>query len=234
MRAGIMQPYFLPYLGYFQLLGAVDVFVLYDNIKYTKKGWINRNRFLQNGHAAMLTLPLKRDVDDLDVRERSIADTFNRQHILGQIENAYRLAPEFERVFPLVEAIVCFPERNLFRFIEHSLRQVCVFLGLRTPIVQSSGVPIDHGLRGQEKVLALCAAVGATCYINAIGGIDLYSASAFHANNIQLRFIKMRSIEYPQLGEPFVPLLSIIDVLMFNSLDAMRGLLGSWDLVPGR
>eukprot|EP01036_Dinobryon_divergens_P050949 gene50949-68197_t len=77
MKVGIMQPYFLPYIGYFQLIAAVDLFVVYDNIKYTKKGWINRNRLLQNGTDAVFSLPLKKDSDALDVRERELAADFN-------------------------------------------------------------------------------------------------------------------------------------------------------------
>lgn len=233
MRVGIMQPYFLPYIGYFQLISAVDVFVVYDNVKYTKKGWINRNRFLQNGRDATFTLPLKSDSDALDVRDRSISDSFDKDRLLRQLGNAYRRAPQFARVVPLLESIVRFEEANLFRYIDNSIRLVCQFLGVPTRMMSSSDIPIDHTLKGQARVLAICGALGATRYVNAIGGVGLYSADAFKARDIELRFIRSAPIEYPQLGQAFVPWLSIVDVLSFNSLERSRELLGAYQLVPG-
>ena len=116
-----MQPYFLPYIGYFQLIAAVDMFIVYDNIKYTKKGWINRNRLLQTGKNEIFSIPLKSDSDYLDVCEREIATDFNRDKLLNQITSAYGRAPHFARTFPLVEQIVQYEETNLFRFLHHSM-----------------------------------------------------------------------------------------------------------------
>ena len=113
----IMQPYFLPYIGYFQLISAVDQFVIYDNIKYTKKSWVNRNRFLQNDKDAMFSLPLKRDSDSLDVRERELAIDFDRKKLLRQLKGAYQGAHNFEQTFPLIDKIVRYPEQNLFLFL---------------------------------------------------------------------------------------------------------------------
>ncbi len=217
-----MQPYFLPYIGYYQLIAAVDLFIVYDNIKYTKKGWINRNRMLQNGEDVMFTLPLKSDSDFLDVRERELSPGFNREKFLGQISGAYRRAPYFEQTFPLVERIVRCEEQNLFKFIHHSLVMTCEHLGISTEIRISSGIDIDHGLKGQDKVLALCKAVGADVYINAIGGAELYAKDEFSSNGIELKFIKSKPLEYRQFGNEFVPWLSIMDVMMFNSAEEIR------------
>ena len=170
MRIAIMQPYFLPYIGYWQLLHAVDLFVLYDNIQYTKKGWVNRNRFLQNGKDVLFTIPLKKDSEFVAVVDRFIADEFDPERLLNQFAGSYRKAPFFETVFPVVRSIVNCSERNLFHYIHNSIRVISEFLNFQTPIVISSGVAIDHSLRGQEKVLALCKAQGANCYLNAIGG----------------------------------------------------------------
>lgn len=221
-HVAIMQPYFFPYIGYFQLIAAVDQFVVYDNIKYTKKGWINRNRFLQNGKDVMFSLPLKKDSDSLDVRERELAADFNRAHLLDQLKNAYRRAPYFEQTFPLIEKIVCHEDGNLFGYLHHSIVQVCQHLGITTDIKISSEVDIDHGLHAQDKVLALCGALGATMYVNAIGGMELYSKDVFSSKGVELKFIQSLPFEYAQYGEPFVPWLSIIDVLMFNHLDIVR------------
>ena len=221
-RVAIMQPYFLPYIGYFQLIGAVDLFIVYDNIKYTKKGWINRNRFLRNGKEAVFSLPLKKDSDTLDVRDREIAADFKRPKLLNKLREAYRSAPHFDGTFPLVERIVLEEERNLFRFILGSIRAVCGFLGIGTEIVASSSLPVDHALQGEARVVALCRHAGADAYINAIGGRDLYSKEDFGARGIDLKFLRSKPFEYRQFGRAFVPSLSIVDVMMFNSPGAIR------------
>lgn len=222
MRLAIMQPYFFPYIGYFQLIAAVDVFIVYDNIKYTKKGWINRNRMLQNGKDVMFSLPLKKDSDSLDVCERELAADFNRDKLLNQFKGTYRRAPYFEQTLSLLEQIVRYEDANLFRFLHHSIVRTCEYLGVTTEIRVSSGVGIDHALQSQDKVLALCKAVGADTYVNAIGGMELYSKDEFQAQGIELQFIKSLPFEYPQSGAEFVPWLSIIDVMMFNSPDAIK------------
>src|SRR5215831_15462166 len=129
-----MQPYFLPYIGYFQLISAVDVFVLYDNIEYTKKGWINRNRLLKNGRDQVFTIPLKNDSDYLHIHQRQISPEFRRDKILNQINEAYRRAPYFSCVSPIVESIVGCEDRNLFEYLYNSLRQICRYVGIATPI----------------------------------------------------------------------------------------------------
>ena len=232
MRLAIMQPYFLPYIGYFQLIAAVDMFIVYDNIKYTKKGWINRNRMLQNGKDVMFSLPLKNDSDYLNVCERELAADFNRDKLLNQIKDAYRRAPYFAQTFPLVEQIVRYEESNLFRFLYHSIIRTCEHLGITTEIRISSDIAINHDLKNQDKVLALCAAVGASTYVNAIGGMELYSKETFRQKDIDLKFIHSKPFEYPQLDNEFVPWLSIIDVMMFNSkAETLAGITGNFELI---
>ncbi len=225
MKAAIMQPYFLPYVGYFQLIAAVDLFVVYDNIQYTKGGWINRNRLCRNGETVTFSLPLKKASDYLDVRERELAGDFKREKLLNQIKEAYRRAGQFAAVFPVIERIVGFEDGNLFRFLRHSIDCVCDYLDISTEIRISSSIDIDHGLKGQDKVLALCRAVGADLYVNAIGGMDLYSKDAFRAEGIELQFIRAKPYEYPQSEQTdraFLPSLSILDVMMCNPVDSVR------------
>jgi len=218
MNLAIMQPYFMPYIGYFQLIAAVDQFIVYDNIKYTKKGWINRNRMLMNGKSTTFTLPLKKDSDSLDVVMRELATDFSRDKLLNQFIEAYRAAPFFEQTLPLLETIVRHKESNLFGFVLHSIVKTCEHLGIKTEIRVSSKIDIDHCLKGQNKVLALCEALGANTYINAIGGFDLYDRDTFYAHDIELKFIQSKQFKYPQFGTLFIPSLSIVDVLMFNQL----------------
>lgn len=217
-----MQPYFFPYIGYFQLIGAVDTFVVYDNIKYTKKGWINRNRMLQNGRDAIFSLPLKGDSDALDVCQRELAADFNREKLINQFVGAYRRAPYFEQTLPLVEEIVRYKETNLFRYLHHSIVTTSEHLGITTTIRISSDIAIDHSLKSQDKVLAVCEALGTETYVNAIGGLELYSGEDFRSRGLDLKFIRSKPFEYSQFDNDFVPWLSIVDVLMFNPLDKVR------------
>ena len=220
-----MQPYFFPYIGYFQLIAAVDLFIVYDNIQYTKKGWINRNRFLQNGKDVMFSLPLKKDSDYLDVRERELSADFNRQKLLNQISGAYRRAPHFAETISLIDEVLGFGDSNLFGFIYNALLRTCEHLGISTEIRISSEIPIDHDLKAENKVLALCKSVGATTYVNPIGGMELYSRDTFRASGIDLKFLQPHLQEYVQFGHDFVPGLSLIDVMMFNGRDEIRRVL---------
>ena len=215
MRVAIMQPYFLPYIGYFQLIRAVDVFVVYDNIKYTKSGWINRNRMLNDGKDVVFSLPLKSASDYCNVVERELAASFDRRKLLNQMTAAYRRAPYFAQTLPLLERVLLCDENNLFRFIKHSLIATCEHLGIATEFLVSSTIAIDHSLKSQDKVLALCTALGATTYINAIGGRDLYAKGAFKDRGVELLFIQPKPFVYRQFENEFVPWLSIVDVLMF-------------------
>jgi hypothetical protein len=232
MKLGIMQPYFLPYIGYFQLIAAVDSFVVYDNVKYTKKGWINRNRMLRNGAPATFSLALKKGSDLLNVVERELAGDFDRNKLLNQFKGAYGRAPHFELTYPVLERIVQHEDANLFRYIHHSLVQLCKHLGINTEIRIASELAIDHELKGQDRVLALCKAAGADAYINAIGGVDLYAKNDFRQHGIALHFIKAAPFPYAQSGEVFVPWLSIIDVLMFNPINRVSSYINEhFDLI---
>jgi hypothetical protein len=216
----IMQPYFLSYIGYFQLINEVDEFIVYDNIQFTKRGWIHRNRILENGKDVFISLPLKKDSDFLNVNKRYLADDFDKQRIklLNKIKNNYRKAPFFEDVFPLVKKVLYYDDNNLFQFILNSIIEICNYLGIKTPIKISSTINIDHSLKGAEKVKAIVKALKADVYINPIGGVDLYNKMDFANDDIDLKFIKTNEFEYCQFDENnFIPFLSIIDVMMFKS-----------------
>lgn len=214
---GIMQPYFLPYIGYFQLIAAVDEFIVYDNIKYTKKGWINRNRLLSNGEASTFSLPLRKDSDALDIADRELSESFEKNKLLNQFIGAYSKAPHFKETIELIQDILHYESNNLFCFLKNSITAVCQHLDIPTRIQDSSSFPINHGLKSQDKVLALCEAAQAMVYINPIGGMELYCRDEFKARGVQLKFIQSELHPYPQNNHNFVPWLSIIDVLMFNS-----------------
>jgi hypothetical protein len=233
IKVAIMQPYFLPYIGYWQLINAVDIFVIYDNIQFTKKGWINRNRFLNNGKDELFSLSLKKDSDYLEVVDRFIADSFDKDKIklLRKIESAYRKAPFFQEGMSILSDCFSYENKNLFEFIFNSVKTVKNKLDIETKMVVSSSLDVEYALKGQDRVIAICQALNATDYINPIGGLELYDKQDFLNVGIQLYFQKVQEVVYPQFNHEFVPYLSIIDVIMFNGVDGAKSFLGCMKLI---
>lgn len=231
MILGIMQPYFMPYIGYFQLLNAVDKYVIYDNAKYTKKGWINRNRILQNNKDTLISISVEKDSDYLDIKDRSVADSFDKKKLINQIRESYRKAPYFEQVMSIVEDIINYEEKNLFLYIYNSIKEICKYLNIHTEIIISSTIDVDQTLTGQDRVIAICKTLGAEDYYNAIGGQELYHSKDFEKEGINLRFLSSNLIAYKQFNNDFIPWLSIIDVMMFNSLAEIRDMLNEYKLI---
>ena len=233
MRVAIMQPYFFPYIGYFQLIANSDVFVIYDEIKYTKKGWINRNRFLSNGTATYFTLPLKNDSDFLFVSDRFLSLDWEKekQKLLNKIREAYSKAPYFTETFSLFEKCLLFENTNLFAFIFNAIESICNYLEIKTPIQVSSELKISNDLKSADKVKAICKTLNAKTYINPIGGMELYEKSDFLNDNLELYFLKAKNIPYVQFGNEFEPFLSILDVLMFNNVHDVKQILNQYELI---
>jgi hypothetical protein len=233
MTIAIMQPYLFPYIGYWQLISAVDKFVVYDNIQFSKKGWFHRNNILLNGKKTLFTIPLKKDSDYLDVAERELSEVSGKQikKILAQIENGYRKAPYFNEVFPLIQETFKYEDKNLFAYIYNSIVKIKAYLEIDTQIIVSSTVNINHDLKAEEKVLAIIKALHADHYINAIGGQGLYDKKIFSDAGIKLDFINTEMIEYKQFDNAFVPNLSIIDILMFNAKDEVKEMLERYQLI---
>ena len=233
MKLAIMQPYFFPYIGYFQLIKAVDTFVVYDEIEYTKKGWINRNRILVNGKDEYITIPLKKASDYLFVNERYLADTWNieKHKILNRIKESYRKALYFNEIFQIIEDCLLFENKNIFEFILNSIKVVNSYLDIKTPIVAVSTLSLNKELKAENKVIEICKTRNADTYINPIGGTKLYNKDMFFKNNIKLFFLKSNDIKYKQFNNEFVPWLSIIDVTMFNHKEEIVKMLDSYDLI---
>ena len=223
MKVAIMQPYFLPYIGYWQLINYVDKFIIYDNIEYTKKGWINRNRLLLNSQPYTFTIPLKKDSDYLTISDREIAQSFNRKSFLSKVKNCYSKSPNFVEVNPVIKKIINSNSSNLFMFILESIRQICNYIDIDfSKIIISSKIPINHDLKSEKKIISICKEIGGTEYINPIGGQKLYSESNFKKENIKLRFLESNKITYKQFDNEFIPFLSILDHLMFNDIDEIK------------
>jgi hypothetical protein len=236
MKLAIMQPYFFPYIGYFQLMNAVDEFVIYNNIKFTKKGWINRNKILVNDQSQYITLPLKKGSDFLPIDKRFLADSWKieRRKLFNRISESYRKSPFFEEVFTLIERCLNFEDDNLFNLIFHSLKEVKGYLKINTPFVISSTIPLNEELKAEKLVIQICKERKTDTYINPIGGLDLYDKSNFKDEGIDLFFLKSQEVSYKQLDNKFIPWLSIIDVMMFNSTDNISTLLEQYMLLSGK
>lgn len=211
----IMQPYLFPYIGYWQLLQAADTFVVYDDVNYINRGWINRNRILINGAPGLLTLPLLQASQNRKINAIEIAPAAQwRQRMLRTLDMAYRKAPCFDQVFPLIEQVLNHEDRNLGGFLANQVQVLARFMGLQTRIVPSSQVYGNAHLAAQERILDICRQEGASRYVNAQGGQALYERAAFAEAGIDLRFVAMRPMPYRQRGEGFTPYLSVVDVLM--------------------
>lgn len=228
----VMQPYFLPYLGYWQLMKAADRHVVYDDVNYIKGGWINRNRLQVAGRPTYFTVPLAhassfRRICEIDTVRHSPW----RTRLLRMFELAYRRAPGFPEVFPAIERILQHEAANLAEFLLHQLRTVAGLLGITTELVHSSRHYGNHHLSGQARVLDICRREGATTYVNLPGGRALYDAGAFQQAGISLRFLQMRLPNLPAPGAPeSSPYLSIVDTLMQAGPQRTRELLNACDL----
>lgn len=232
-KIGIMQPYFMAYIGYYQLINSVDKFIIYDNIQYTKKGWINRNRILCDNKERLISLPIKKDSDYLNVCDRELSESWvnDKVKMLNIIKTTYGKSPYFNEVYPLISRCINNSETNLFKFIYDSILEMNKFLDIKTKMIISSTLDINHDLKSQDKVLALCLNQNADTYINSIGGVELYDKKTFKEHNIELNFIKSNPINYKQFNNEFIPWLSIIDVLMFNSKEEIKNYLNQYTLI---
>jgi len=234
MRVAIMQPYVFPYLGYYQLLHAADRFVLFDDVNFIKKGWINRNRILLNGEPFTFTVPIKDMSQNATIRASMIADDPSwKSKLLGNLQHAYRKAPQFETIFPPVEVMIREAQGNIADLAEASIRFVADLLQLPVLIDRASTLALPPELKAQERILAICAHHGATRYINPANGAELYDAERFADQGIDLRFLRMDGdIHYTQQGgNAFVPALSMLDLLMNRAPDEVRTLLVRYRLL---
>ncbi|MGD9602997.1 MAG: WbqC family protein [Gammaproteobacteria bacterium] len=235
MILAVMQPYFFPYLGYWQLVRAVDTFIILDDVNYIVRGWVNRNRILINGEARYVTIPLQNASQNRTIDEVLLdPSTAWRDRLVRSIEMAYRKAPHFTEVFPLVEGLLRHPAERLADYLSHQLRTLAGHLAPETRFACAGEILPKGDLKGQDRILALCGHLGATTYRNLPGGQSLYDAASFHTLGVRLEFVSMRPEPYPQLRVPaFVPALSVIDALMGLGLAGVYERMAQYDLVVG-
>lgn len=232
MKIAIMQPYIFPYIGYFQLINAVDKFIVFDDVSYINKGWINRNNILLNNSAYMFTVPLKKSSQNKLISEIDISDDSNwKEKFLKTLQAAYSKAPNYGEVYSLADKILNSGLSKLSDFLRNSLIGTLDYLGIETEIINSSRVYNNKELKGQERILDICKQENANEYINPMGGMGLYDKERFKIDGINLSFLKTDDISYEQFGGEFISNLSIIDVMMFNEATECRKLLDHYSLI---
>lgn len=229
MIVGSNQPYLFPYIGYWQLINIANVFVLSDSMQYIKKGYINRNYILINGERHRYTLEVLGVHSDTLINEIRVGN--NATKILKSIFNAYKKAPYFEEIYPMLEQIFLNNEKNLAKYVGYSIERVARYLEMDTTFIYLNDLQGKTSLRAQDRTIDICKKLNADQYINSIGGQKLYSKEAFKDHGIKLNFIKTELIEYRQFQNEFVPNLSIIDVLMFNSIEEIKVMLQKYVLI---
>lgn len=229
MKLAIMQPYLFPYIGYFQLIHAVDEFVVYDDVNFIKGGWINRNFVLERESKQLFTLPTHGASPNKLINEIGVSD--RRRKLVENIRQTYKKSPMFKTVFPVIEEILMHSDSNLAGFLDNQLRRICEYLDIRVRWHVSSKLGKDNSLRGADKVMTICKLLGATEYVNAPGGRSLYDEESFRREGLQLSFIQPSAVAYRQFAQTFVPNLSIVDVLMFNDAPKCSRLLGAYEIV---
>jgi len=228
MKLAIMQPYFMPYIGYWQLLYSVDKFVVYDDVNYIKSGWINRNNILIGGKKQLFSIKLSGASSFKLINEVSILDDFVK--FVKTIDLNYRKAPYYEDVFNNITKIINFDKSNLAKFIYNSINIIRNYLDIKTELLLSSELSKDNSLKAQSKVIDICKRLKADTYYNMIGGKDLYSVDVFRENGIDLKFIQTKFIPYAQFNNEFIAGLSIIDIMMFNDVKTIQKMLGEYSL----
>ena len=236
MKIAIMQPYLFPYIGYFQLIKAVGKFIVYDDVNFIKQGWINRNSILVQNKSYLFTLPLSNQSSFSKINEIKINDKLYESwkiKILRTVEQSYKKAPFFFDSFVLLNEILNVTVENLTisKYNANGIKIICNYLNIKTEIIDSSSIYINSDLKGQNRILDICLREQAIHYINPIGGLDLYDRDIFKDSSIQLNFLKTDTIIYNQFGQEFVPFLSIIDVLMFNSPEEINVMLDNYKLL---
>ncbi|SHG04594.1 WbqC-like protein family protein [Fodinibius roseus] len=228
----VMQPYFFPYIGYFQLIKVVDKFVFYDDVNFIKNGWINRNRILINGHPKYFTVPCK-DVSSYK-KIKDIEHGLNqrvRKKLLKKIKFTYSNAPYFDEVYEVVKQVLALRTDYINELAMQSVKKSSEYLGITCSFLKSSQEFENQEYDTVDRLIDICRQEEVDNLINPIGGKKLYQKEYFQERGINLHFLKAEKQEYKQFGEDFIPWLSILDVMMFNAPARIKdGLLGRYTL----
>jgi len=232
MKLAIMQPYFFPYIGYWQLIHAVDKFVIYDDVNYIKGGWINRNRILINGKPVYITVPLHKASPYKRICDIVLQSSQAwRDKLVKMVEITYGKAAYFYEVFPVIEKLIRHEVINLSDYLSHHIQTLASFMDIKTELVTTSRSYHNDHLNGQARLIEICRFERADIYVNPEGGQALYKSDAFRKYGLDLLFLAMRPLPYKQRATGFIPYLSLIDVLMETGPDEVKYHLDAFDLL---
>ena len=235
MKIAIIQPYFFPYIGYFQLINAVDKFVFYDDVNFIKRGWIHRNNIIVNGEKYMFTIPCIKSSQNRLINEIEV-DVSSKQFkkVLLTIKNSYKKAPFFNQFFPIIEHVfLSAPNKTLIsEFAVKSILETCNYFGLEIDYIKSSDKYENSTASDKaDRLITIIKENEALTYINPIGGMELYSKEYFKKEGVELLFLESKPATYLQFKEKNIPGLSIIDVAMFNDINKTKEILKSYKLI---
>lgn len=251
MKIGIMQPYFFPYIGYFQLISSVDKYIIYDNLSFIKEGWIMRNRLLQaGGKPFYIFVPVAKKSSYSKISDVKIDKTKDwAKRMIKTIYYAYNKSIYFNDVFPMIEKLLNLEVNNISELNSLVIKEICNYLDINTYIetdmskYSSIEDELDNLYNEKQtyedgsiekktlRVIKICNKENAETFINAIGGQELYSKQVFKANGIDLKFINTLEYKYKQKAIEFYSNLSIIDVLMNCGKEGTKELLNKYELV---
>lgn len=228
MKTAVMQPYIFPYIGYYQLIDAVDNFIIFDDVNFIMRGWINRNNILLDGNKYLFSIPLEKPSQNKLICDTKLSFSEKEKlKFLKVITFAYSKAPQFKEIYNLIEEIIMFDDSHLVNYLQNSLVKTCEYAGIKSKIMKSSEINHDLSLKAENKIIDLCKKINTTTYINLPGGRSLYNPDNFKKNDIELKFINSFSdkIVYKQYKNDFIANLSFLDLMMFNSKSELNTLL---------
>lgn len=230
MKAAIMQPYFFPYVGYYQLGYEVEKFVFLDDVNYIKKGYINRNSIYLQNQRKEFSIPVSKVSQNKKIIEHNYIGDFS--DFVRMLEQAYSKAPFYKSIMPIVTDVIYGGDLNVSRKNANSIKCVFDYLGLYRDFSFSSQLNLGDEKKGQDRILAICEKIEANQYRNAIGGRHLYDVEIFKSKGIDLKFIQSNVHEYSQGAKTiFEKNLSIIDVLMNCEKELIISLLKGYTCV---
>lgn len=233
MKIAIMQPYIFPYIGYFQLVHAVDKFIFFDDVNFIKKGWINRNQILVNNQAYLFTIPLQKASQNILIKDTKISYNENWVgKLINTIEHNYKKAPYYKSTLHLIQEILKNNFNSISDLSRYSIKKVSNYLELHRDFdLSSEDYSETINLKKEERLIEICKRANCTKYINPIGGKEIYDKSNFELRGVELNFIENYIDCYKQFNSEFIGGLSIIDVLMFNSKEEIKDMLENYQLI---
>lgn len=246
MNIGIMQSYFFPYIGYFQLIDSVDTFIIYEYVSFRKKSWVTRNRILDKGKDTpiYINVPVFGKSSNKLMKEINIGrDDEWKKKLLKLIHFNYKKAKHYNEIYPFLEDLISTSEDNLHDYNSKAISKICTLLNIKTNIIHENTLGENLELELQrdseiiesntksERIIRLCEKYNATTYVNPIGGVELYDKKYFQERNTGLCFVNTEEYSYQQFGDNFTPHLSIIDMLMHAGVDETKKNIKKYKLI---